>query len=187
MVISRYSNAALVKRFRSKPDFIVPIDSERIKCVVAEIIHILKFATDAFLHQWSEINQLYGSIVESEFQNVVANIFGRSYFQKKHIIHGRLSEGFNLFYRTTVLQLIPVLKEFVLMQVEPFVNEMECSTWQRASDMTVFDINHGFLTLINHMKVRWVVVVDIHVNQNSINLLISGIIIHFFDFAKVQK
>ena len=76
-------HASLIERFGGKAYFVVPIDGERVEGVVAKIIHVLKLAADAFLHQRGKVHKLHHSIVESKLQDVVAHIVGCCDSQKK--------------------------------------------------------------------------------------------------------
>ena len=55
MALCHYTT--FVEILRSKAYLIVPINSERGKRKVTEIIHILQLTTNTFLHQRSEINR----------------------------------------------------------------------------------------------------------------------------------
>ena len=78
VVISRNRHAPLIERFGGKADFVVPVNGERVERKIAEVVHILQFAADAFLHQWGKVYKLHRSIVEGEFQDVVADILCNS-------------------------------------------------------------------------------------------------------------
>ena len=93
---SSYCHPSLIERFGGKADFVVPVNGERVERKIAEVVHILQFAADAFLHQWGKVYKLHRSIVEGEFQDVVADIFGGSDTKDKVIFHNILFKRFNL-------------------------------------------------------------------------------------------
>lgn len=49
-------NTSFVKIAWRKADFVVPIDSKGVETEGFEILHVLQFATDTFLHEWRDVH-----------------------------------------------------------------------------------------------------------------------------------
>lgn len=49
-------DTSFVKIAWRKADFVVPIDSKGVETEGFEILHVLQFATDTFLHEWREVH-----------------------------------------------------------------------------------------------------------------------------------
>lgn len=70
-----YCYAMFIEGFRSKTNLVVPVDGERIEGIGTEIRHVLKFTTDSFLHQRNKVDITDLTIVKSESENIVPDIF----------------------------------------------------------------------------------------------------------------
>lgn len=65
-----------IEAFRSKSDFIVPIDSPTIEGIIAEILWIFEFNENAFVVQLREVEQAHIAVTEDELQQIAGNILG---------------------------------------------------------------------------------------------------------------
>lgn len=165
---SSNSDTSFVERLRGKTNFIVPINGEWVKREVAEIVHILQLAADALLHQWRKVYQFYCTVIESEFQDIVADILRRGNAQDKIVFHNKSIKRFDIKGDLRILKVVPVLKKLLFMQVEPFVYKRQNSSGQSSLDESILYKNDGLVVVVPHVEMRRIVVVNIHIDDNPV-------------------
>ena len=76
----------------------------------------------------------------------------------------------NLSQRLAVLHARPVLHQFVLVQVEPVEDEVQCAAWHLSSHLARLNVDGGAVLIVAHVEVRRVMVGQIHRDDDSVEV-----------------
>lgn len=72
----RSRNPLFVEVFRRESDFIIPIDSPAVECVIAEVFRILELRENALVIDAGEVENTHVAVAEGELQQVAGDILG---------------------------------------------------------------------------------------------------------------
>ena len=54
------------------------------------------------------------------------------------------------------------------MQIKPLIDQIQCPTRKAAGDYTISNCDNGFVVLIPHMKMRRIVLIHVHIDNDSV-------------------
>ena len=111
------------------------------------------------------------AVVEVQLQQVVAHDAGGSDpFQSVSLFHIVSIKWVNLSQRLAVLHALPVLHQFVLVQVEPVEDEVQCTARHLSRHLARLNVDGGAILVVAHVEVRRVMVGQIHRDDDSVEV-----------------
>ena len=121
-----------------------PANSPSIKANAVEYFFVAQGGKEfVLLNEWQTVEDTLATIVESQMQPIVIKRTGSSNpFQFVFYFH-TLIQWSNLCQSLAILHTLPVLHQFVLVQVEPLEDKMQSTAWHLPRYPTRLDVNRG--------------------------------------------